>query len=128
MERLLGRLADVAYAAMRVVLAFLFFCHGIQKLTGALGGQQVALGSLRGVASLIETVGGPLIAIGLFTSPVAFIASGEMAAAYFISHAPRGGLPVQNRGELAVALCFVFLYIATRGGGRFSLDRVRRRT
>ena len=127
MQRILGRFGEAAYAAMRIVLAFIFMCHGLQKLFGVLGGRVVPLASLAGVAGVIETVAGALILIGLLTSWAAFIASGEMAAAYFIQHAPRGGLPIQNGGELAVTLCFAFLFIATRGGGAFSVDRVLRR-
>jgi putative oxidoreductase len=122
MKRFLGRYGDVAFAAMRVVLAFLYLCHGIQKLTGALGGHQMPLASLLGVAAVLEVVLGSLIAIGLLTSWAAFVASGEMAVAYLLAHFPRGGLPIQNGGELAVALCFAFLYIAAHGGGRLSLD------
>jgi putative oxidoreductase len=122
-----NRFSDLTYAAMRIVLAFLFLCHGLQKLFGVLGGARVPAGSLFWLAGLIETIGGTLIAIGLFTPYVAFITSGEMAAAYFLAHAPRAAFPIQNGGELSVALCFAFLYIASRGGGRFSLDGARRR-
>ena len=101
----------------------MYLSHGLQKLFGAFGGHPVPLASLFGVAGLLETVLGALIAIGLMTSWAAFIASGEMAAAYFIAHAPRGRLPIENGGELAVALCFAFLFIASRGGGKFSIDR-----
>jgi len=118
----MSRFDAVAYPAMRIVLAFLYLSHGLQKVFGLLGGRQMPIGSIYGIAGLIEVVVGLLIAVGLFTHLAAFIASGEMAFAYFISHAPRGGLPVQNDGEMAVALCFVFLYIATRGAGRFSVD------
>jgi len=113
---------ELTYAAMRIAAAFLYFCHGIQKLFGAFGGHAVPIGSLFGVAGILETVLGPLIGIGMLTSWAAFIASGEMAAAYFIAHAPRGRLPIENGGELAVILCFVFLYIATHGAGRYSVD------
>lgn len=126
MSRFLGPCSDIAYAAMRVVLAFLFFCHGLQKLTGALGGHQIPLASLLGVAAVLETVLGVLIAVGLLTSWATFIASGEMAFAYFIAHFPRSGWPIKNGGELAVVFCFVFLYVATHGGGRFSLDSLIR--
>ena len=111
---------------MRIVLAFIYMAHGLQKLFGMFGGHAVPLHSLFGVAGVLETVLGALIAVGLFTSWAAFIASGEMAAAYFMAHAPRGRLPIQNGGELAVVLCFAFLYIASQGGGRFSADAVRR--
>lgn len=125
LKRLLGGFSELTYAAMRVVLAFLYVSHGLQKL-GAFGGHQVPLMSLLGAATLIEIFLGSLIGVGLFTSLAAFIASGEMAFAYFKVHAPRAPLPIQNGGELAVALCFAFLYIATRGGGRWSLDSMRR--
>jgi len=121
-KRLLGHITEVAFAAMRVVVAFNFLGHGLQKLLGLLGGDRFPITSQRGAAGLIETVLGVLILVGLFTSCAAFIASGEMAVAFFLSHYPRGGWPVQNGGELAVSYCFVFLFIATRGGGRFSLD------
>jgi putative oxidoreductase len=78
-------------------------------------------------AGVLETVGGILLAVGLFTSWVAFLACGEMAVAYFIAHIPRGGwMPIMNGGEITVALCFAFLYIATRGGGPYSLDAMLR--
>ena len=85
------------------------------------------LASLLGVAGLLETILGALIVVGLMTSWAAFIASGEMAVAYFMAQAPRAPWPIQNGGELAVALCFAFLYIAAHGGGRFSADSVIRR-
>jgi putative oxidoreductase len=127
MRPLLNRYADLLYAAMRVVLAFLYVSHGVQKLFGAFGGHVVPVASIFGVAGILETVLGTLIAIGLMTSWAAFIASGEMAVAYFMAHAPRGRWPIGNGGELAVALCFAFLYIAAHGGGRFSIDGARRR-
>lgn len=127
MRRVLGRYTELLYAAMRVVLAFLYLCHGLQKLFGAFGGHRMPLASLLGVAGLIETILGALIVVGLMTSWAAFIASGEMAVAYFMAHAPRAPWPIQNGGELAVALCFAFLYIAAHGGGRFSADSVTRR-
>jgi putative oxidoreductase len=122
MERYLGRFAPQLYAVMRIVTGLLFACHGAQKLLGAMGGTQVPFASLMGLAGVIELVGGLLIAVGFLTGFAAFIASGEMAAAYFMQHAPRGPLPIQNQGELAVLYCFVFLYIAARGGGVWSVD------
>ena len=122
--RLLRRYSDIAYVAMRVVVAFLYWSHGMQKAFGAFGGHQMPLASRLGVAGIIELVLGPLIGLGLATSWAAFIASGELAVAFFTAHFPRGGLPIQNGGELAASYCFVFLYIATRGGGRWSLDRL----
>jgi putative oxidoreductase len=126
MTRWLGRYSPYIYALLRIVAGFLFSLHGVQKLFGALGGQTVELASQMGLAGIIELVGGVLIAIGLFTSPVAFIASGEMAAAYFLAHAPRGLWPIQNGGELAALYCFVFLYFAAVGSGKWSVDALRK--
>jgi putative oxidoreductase len=83
--------------------------------------------SLRGAAGVIELVGGLFILIGFLTVPTAFIASGEMAAAYFIAHQPRGPWPIQNGGELAALYCFLFLFVASRGPGRWSVDGGKRR-
>jgi putative oxidoreductase len=127
MERVLGKFSPQLYAILRVVAGLLFACHGAQKLFGAFGGQAVPMMSQFWIAGVIELVGGLLVAVGLLTSIVAFICSGEMAAAYFIAHAPRGPLPIQNGGELAVLYCFLFLYIASRGAGLWGLDRGARR-
>jgi putative oxidoreductase len=125
MERLLGRASPAFYALLRIVAGALFTCHGVQKLFGVLGGSAVPLLSRSGAAGVIELVAGPLIALGLFTSYAAFIASGEMAFAYFWVHAPRSRWPIVNRGELPVLFCFLFLYIAARGAVAFGLDRRR---
>ena len=117
----LERLAPQAYALMRVVFGAMFMTYGLQKF-GLLGGQAVPLAGMMGLAAAIEVLGGLLIAIGLFTRPAAFIASGEMAAAYFMAHQSRGLLPVQNQGIPAVLFCFAFLYIAARGAGLWSVD------
>ena len=122
-----GRFAAFAYAAMRFVVAALYICHGAQKVFGVLGGHAVPRGSLLFFAGVIELVAGPLIAVGLLTRIAAFVASGEMAAAYFKSHAPKGFWPIENKGELAVAFCFVFLFVFAFGPGRISLDRAFRR-
>ena len=116
-----------AYSAMRFVTGFLFMFHGLQKMFGMFGGNQVELMTLRGLAGLIELICGTLVAIGLVTTPAAFIASGEMAVAYFMAHQPRGSWPIQNGGELAALYCFAVLFIAARGGGAISLDRIMRR-
>jgi putative oxidoreductase len=123
MERVLGRFSPQFYALMRIVVGLLFACHGAQKLFGVLGGQHVPLQSMFGLAGIIEFVGGLMIAIGLLTGTVAFIATGEMAFAYFTAHFPRGPVPIQNGGELAVLYCFVFLYIASRGAGIWGVDK-----
>ena len=124
MKPLLGRFAEPAYALLRIVAGVLFMMHGAQKLLGMFGGQQVPMMTQPWVAGVIELVGGVLIAIGLLTSIAAFIASGEMAAAYFIAHAPDGWIPLLNKGELPVLYCFLFLYIATHGAGIWSVDAV----
>jgi putative oxidoreductase len=116
------RFAPHVYPLFRFVFGFLFLFHGLQKF-GLLDMAMVPLVSRSGAAAVIELTCGTLIALGAFVRPAAFIASGEMAFAYFISHSPRGLLPIENRGELAVLYCFAFLYIASRGGGRFALTR-----
>jgi putative oxidoreductase len=127
MERYLGRYSEAIYCLMRLVVGLTFAQHGAQKLFGALGGQKVPLDGLMGLAGVIEFFGGLLIAIGLAAGWAAFIASGQMAVAYFMQHAKGGFWPIVNRGELAVVYCFVFLYIASRGSGRYSLEAAIRK-
>jgi len=122
MERWLGAWREHCYALLRVVTGLLFFCHGVQKLFGFPGGRAVAGTSLLQTAGIIELVAGALIALGLWTSYAAFLASGEMAVAYFTAHAPGGFWPILNRGELAVVYCLLFLYIASRGAGPLSVE------
>jgi putative oxidoreductase len=122
----LARLEPFTYPALRIVAGLLFMFHGLQKF-GLLGDEAVALMSLRGAAGVIELVGGLFILIGFLTVPTAFIASGEMAAAYFIAHQPRGPWPIQNGGELAALYCFLFLFVASRGPGGWSVDGGKRR-
>jgi putative oxidoreductase len=124
MERILGKFEGLIYAALRIVVGALFACHGAQKVLGLLGGHAQTGNPKMLVAGLIELVGGILIAVGLLASIAAFLSSGLMAVAYFTVHAPQGFWPIVNKGELAVAYCFVFLYIAARGSGTLSLDRV----
>jgi putative oxidoreductase len=113
---------------LRIVVGFTFSLHGFQKLFGLFGGHRhVDLFSLIGLAGVLECFGGVLLILGLFTVPVAFLLSGEMAVAYFRSHFPRAFLPIQNGGELAVVYCFVFLYLFVAGGGPISLDRLIRK-
>ena len=121
MERWLGKYSSFFYALLRFVAGVLFACHGAQKLFGVLGGQKQEA-TLMIAAGVIELAGGILIAVGLFGSYVAFIASGEMAVAYFKQHSPGGFWPIVNRGELAVLFCFLFLYIASVGSGILSVD------
>ena len=130
MDRYLGKYSALLYAALRLVAGLLFACHGAQKLFGVLGAQP-ELSDPEGVtAGIIEFVGGSMIALGLASSYAAFVASGEMAVAYFKAHATRGLWPILNRGELAAVYSFLFLYIASRGSGSFSVDTViaKRRT
>ena len=127
MIALLVSMKPYLYALLRIVAGFLFALHGVQKVFGLLGGRQAELTSQRGVAGIIELVGGILIAAGAFTTPVAFISSGEMAWAYFQSHAPRGFWPIQNGGELAALYCWLFLYIVAAGPGKWSIDALRGR-
>ena len=111
---------------MRIVIGLLFLQHGSQKLFGIPGSGQPAPNfswlSLMGAAGVLEFFGGLLILVGLFTRPVAFILSGQMAVAYFMAHAKQGFLPIMNRGELAVLYCFAFLYLSVAGGGVWSID------
>ena len=116
-------------SVLRIVAGLLFLLHGTQKLFAippSAGGRTVELASRLGAAGVIETAGGLLILLGLFTRPAAFICSGEMAFAYFLAHAPRGPLPIGNGGEVPVLFCFIFLYLAAAGGGPWSLDALRR--
>jgi putative oxidoreductase len=107
--------------------AFTFSLHGWQKffgLFGGIGGHSVPVNTMLGVAGLIETIGGPLIMLGLFTRPVAFLLSGEMAIGYFRTHAPQGFWPLLNGGEITVVYCFLWLWFSAAGAGPWSLDRL----
>ena len=121
------------HAALRVVTGLLFMQHGAQKLFGVLGGVDghgatAQLSSLAGLGGVLEFFGGLLVVIGLFTRPVAFLLAGEMAYAYWMIHVRRGGLiPIENKGEFAALLCFVFLFLAFNGPGPFSADAARER-
>jgi putative oxidoreductase len=109
---------------MRLMVGLMFAQHGAQKLFGVLGGHHVQYMSQMGLAGGIEFFGGLMIALGLLSSFAAFVASGEMAWAYFQAHAPTSPWPIINHGEPAVVYCFVFLYIAAMGSGPYSLDRL----
>ena len=133
MDGFLGRYATYIYAIMRIVVGFLFMWHGSQKLLGFPQGPGAppseGLSPLMAVGGTIELVGGVLIMIGLFTGIAAFLASGMMAVAYFMVHFNPNGvafLPIINKGELAVVYCFIFLYIAARGSGVWSVDAMFR--
>ena len=121
MERWLSRYSGTIYAVMRLILGTAFACHGAQKLLGAFGAQPTDKPLMK-LAGVIELVGGVLIAVGFQAGTAAFLASGLMAVAYFMAHAPGGFWPIVNHGELAVVYCFVFLYVAARGSGALSVD------
>jgi putative oxidoreductase len=123
----LSRHAERLYALLRIVAGILFACHGAQKLFGALGGTAMTSNPMMLAAGIIEFGGGLLIALGLFASWAAFLASGQMAVAYFMVHAKGGFWPIINKGELAVVYCFLFLYIAARGSGPYSVDAAMRK-
>ncbi len=126
MERLLGRYAENAFAILRIISGLMFFGHGAQKVFGIFGGTVMPTFSLAHVAGLVELTTGLLITLGLLGSWAAFVASGEMAFAYFIGHASKGFLPIVNQGELAVLYCFLFLYVAAHGSGVLSVDALLR--
>ena len=126
MNHWLNRFTEFAYLVLRVGVAFLFIFHAPQKWLGWFGGPAFPVLSIRSLASLIELVASPLIALGLFTSYAACAAAAEMVGAYYLVHWPRPGWPIENRGELAVLYFFVFVYMISRGGGKYSLDRLIR--
>lgn len=112
-------------SVLRIMAALLFMAHGTQKLLGFPAyppNGAPAMMTLPWFAGLLELVGGALLALGLFTRPVAFILAGEMAVAYFIGHAPRNFFPVLNGGDAAILYCFVFLYLSAAGPGPWSVD------
>jgi len=116
---------NVVHGLTRIVIGFLFFTHGAQKLFGWFGAEgTVELLSRFGIAGVLEVVGGLMTVAGLFTRPVAFVLSGQMAVAYFWIHAQNGIWPWANGGELAAIYCWIFLFFATAGGGSFSVDSV----
>ena len=124
--------APYVLSILRISTAFLFVQYGTTKLfayPGALmpGGGTASLASLAGVAGALELVGGALLLVGVFTRPVAFLLSGEMAVAYFVGHASRGFWPVLNGGAPAVFLAFLWLYVSAAGPGPWSIDALRRR-
>jgi putative oxidoreductase len=124
-----GRYASQALSLLRIVAALLFFQHGTSKVLGfppfPMG--DVPVGSLFWIAGVIEIVGGLLLLIGLLSRPVAFILSGEMAVAYWVTHASQSTFPLLNHGEGAILFCFIFLLIAAAGPGVWSLDASRGR-
>jgi putative oxidoreductase len=118
----LNRFSEQIFLVLRLVAGLMFAYHGLTKF-GLFGGQSMTGVPLMLAAAIIEAVGGLMIALGFFGDFAAFVASGEMAVAYFMAHAPQGPNPIENKGEAAVLYCFLFLYIAARGTGRYSIDR-----
>ena len=134
MERtfFMSRYENVTLALLRVVAGLMLMQHGVQKLFGWLvppdrPAAPLELISQRGLGGVLEVFGGLLVALGLFTRPVAFILSGMMAVAYFQVHAPQGFWPILNGGELAALYCFVFLFLSARGAGPYSIDGIMER-
>ena len=128
-----GRWASCFLSALRIMAAFTFIPHGAMKLFAypasvLPNGGTVPLGSLFGVAGMLEVVGGTFLLLGLFTRPVAFLLSGEMAVAYFTVHVHQGFWPIQNGGEVVVLYCFLWLFFSAAGPGQWSLDALRRKT
>ena len=128
LQTLRNRWSPRLLSVLRMITGFLFMQHGGQKLFSFPAAPQTEPGlfSLLGLAGVLEFFGGALILLGLFTRPVAFLLSGQMAFAYFMAHAPRDFWPLVNKGELAVLYCFLYLYFFAAGGGPWSLDRLRR--
>ena len=129
----LNRFADPVYCIMRLIIGLMFACHGGQKLLGFPGGGHGGAEGLMLLGAIIELVGGFMIALGFLTRLAAFISAGEMAVAYFMVHAAGKAIghaptpteqffPILNKGELAVVLCWVFLFMVFYGSGRWSID------
>jgi len=127
----IARRAPYALALLRIISGLIFLEHGTQKFLGFPAGQSalsgLALDTPSAFAGLIEIVTGVLITIGLYTRAAAFVASGTMAVAYWLMHAPQNFFPVNNGGDAAILYCFVFLYLVFSGPGTWSLDEVRSR-
>ena len=120
-SNLTAKFSPYTLSFLRIVGAFLYMQHGLQKF-GLLEGTVREFPELRWFAGVMESFGGPLLMLGVFTRPLAFLLSGEMASAYFITHAPRGFWTILNGGEDAAFYCFLFLYLATAGPGKLSVD------
>lgn len=124
----LDRFSGPLLSALRIMAALLYLAHGTSKLLGfpptEMFAQAPEMGTLIWFSGVLEVVCGALIALGLFTRPAAFLASGHMAVAYFIGHASQATFPVQNGGDAAILFCFAFLYLAAAGGGPWALDNV----
>ena len=115
-------------SVLRIIAALIFMAHGTQKILGFPASEMAfpAVMSKFWIAGMLELVGGALLVLGLFTRPVAFVLSGLMASAYWLSHAPRSIYPLLNGGDAAILYCFIFLYLVFAGGGAFALDNRRK--
>ena len=125
----LSRVALYLLSVLRLVAAFVYVAHGTQKMFGVPGHAfhaPVFAATMMGAAGVIETIGGTLMFLGLFTRPVAFVVSGQMAVAYFTQHWPSGFWPIVNGGELAVLFCFLWLFFCVAGPGPISIDALRK--
>jgi putative oxidoreductase len=128
-----GWVPGALHSVLRAVTGAMFMQHGVQKMFGLLLAPGREWNGAPGMltqmwfAGVLEVFGGALIVLGLFTRPVAFLLSGEMAVAYFQAHAPRAWFPALNGGEVVVLFCFIYLYLSVAGGGPFSLDAARRK-
>lgn len=126
MKKIMSKFKPSTYALMRVIAGAMFLCHGADKLFGTFGKDPSALPfHIHFIAGPVELVTGALIALGLFTPGAAFVACGQMAFAYWMTHGTKSFYPIQNGGELAVLYCFVFLFMAANGSGAWSIDAMR---
>ena len=124
LDKLLAGQDRQAYALLRIVAGFLFIFHGSQKLFDFPLEFPYPMSPLMQAAGLIEVIGGAMIMLGLLSRPVAFICSGTMAVAYWMAHGMRDLFPILNGGELSALYCFIFLFIACKGSGIWSVDQI----
>ena len=129
-EDRLRQYAPTVLSIVRIIVGLIFMEHGTQKFLSFpavdMAGMGLGLSNLGAYAGIIELVAGALIALGLFTRPAAFLASGTMAVAYFYAHAPKNFFPVNNMGDAAILYCFIFLYVSAVGSGKLSIDGIRK--
>lgn len=123
--KFLDGFGEQAYALLRIVAGLLFLAHGVQKFLNFPVAFPYPLNPMLQAAGVIEIVAGGLIVLGLFTRPAAFIASGMSAVGYWVAHGSQGPFPIANGGETIALYCFIFLFVATRGAGIWSLDAAR---